>query len=261
MELEVLMSCMNERDFSKIDQANLSNVKTLIINQTDKDEILRLDDKHRMINTTTKGLSISRNIAINNSEAEICLLCDDDERLIDDLQNVIINAYKELEDADIVAFGIIGRKNKFKKKIKRLSKLELLKLSSVQISFKRESIVNKICFDPYLGAGTGNGAGEENKFLLDAYRQGKKIYYYATDILVLNDEGSNWFNGFNEEYFYKRGSTTRYVYGALFSIIYSFYFILTKHSLYNKDISMVNAFFYWHKGMIENKIQKEKNNH
>ena len=51
----------------------------------------------------------------------------------------------------------------------------MLRVCSCQITFKRASIIdNKLIFDVKLGAGTGNGAGEENKFLLDCYDKGLK---------------------------------------------------------------------------------------
>ena len=120
MYLEVLMSCMNKKEFSIIEESNLKDVNTLIVNQCDKDEQLPLDSKHRVINTTSRGLSVSRNIAIDNANGDICLLCDDDEIFIDDLAEVIQDAYDKIQDADIIAFKVCNWPEVFGKKKKRL---------------------------------------------------------------------------------------------------------------------------------------------
>ena len=258
MYLEVLMSCMNKKEFSIIEESNLKDVNTLIVNQCDKDEQLPLDSKHRVINTTSRGLSVSRNIPIDNANGDICLLCDDDEIFIDDLAEVIQDAYDKIQDADIIAFKVCNWPEVFGGKTKRLSKIELLKISSVQISFKRKSVLGKIKFDSFLGAGTKNGSGEENKFLLECHKIGLKIYYMPIDILSLIENESTWFSGFNEDYFYKRGYTTRYIYGLPFSILYNLYFVLSKRKIYRNDTTFNKAAYYLFKGMKDNCIMKQK---
>lgn len=257
MNFEVLLSCMNRDEFSIIESSNLKNVNTLIINQCDSDEEIDLDEKHRIINTSTRGLSISRNIAIDNAIGDICLFCDDDEILISNLEEQITNAYEKITDADIIVFKISNKKKKLKEKIKKLSIFELLRVSSVQISFKRESIKGKIKFDYLLGAGTPSGSGEENKFLIECYRAGLNIYYMPIDILTLNDSESTWFSGFDKEYFYRRGYVTRYIYGLFFSVIYAMYFLVSKIEMYRRTTSFLNANYYMFKGIIDNCMKNE----
>ncbi|MBO4732897.1 MAG: glycosyltransferase family 2 protein, partial [Clostridia bacterium] len=66
MKVEVIMSCMNQTDGSIIDNSNLSNENVLVVNQVQdaQEKLLELNTKHRMINTPTRGLSVSRNIAL-----------------------------------------------------------------------------------------------------------------------------------------------------------------------------------------------------
>ena len=258
MSLEVLLSCMNQEKFSIIEDSNLTNIDTLIINQCNREEEIILDDKHRVINTMTVGLSVSRNIGLENARREICLLGDDDETFVDGLEDIVLNAYKRIKNADIIIFKAANWPEVFKGKAKRLSKLELLKVSSVQISFKRKSVVGKVKFDSFLGAGTPNGSGEENKFLLECYKKGLKIYYVPVEILTLRDAGSTWFKGFDEGYFYRRGYTTRYIYGLGFAIVYAVYFIIMKRNLYKSNLSMERAFYYLFKGIRDNCIPKQK---
>lgn len=255
MSVEVLLSCMNEKDYSIIEKSNLKNVSTLIINQT-KEEVNRESDniKHRMIISNTKGLSNSRNLALKNAKEEICILADDDEYFYDSFSAVIESVYKNRNDADIIVFDIKGKNSNLGNQGRLLKKWELLKVSSVQITFRRESVQNKFFFDPLLGAGTGNGSGEENKFLLECYKRGLKIYYEPIEILALKESESSWFKGYDKEYFYNRGASTRYIYGFLFSVFYGIYFIITKYQLYTNNITLREALFNLIKGIYENKL-------
>jgi len=249
---------MNKKEFSIIDKSNLSMVNTLIINQCDKEGYLFIDEKHRVINTKTRGLSVSRNLALHNTDADICLLCDDDECFVNDLEKKIINAYHSIPEADLIIFKITDRVDKFGGMKKKLSKLELMRVSSVQISFRVSSVVGKVDFDQLLGAGTPNGSGEENKFLLDCYSKKMKIYYVPVGIATVEQQESTWFCGYNDNYFYKRGSMTRYVYGFPFAVLYAMYFSLTKKKIYGADSTMWEAFSYILKGIIDNNVGKQK---
>lgn len=257
MKFEILMSCMFQKDYSIIEKSNLENVNVIIINQTDvdKEEILRLNELHTIVNSPDRGVSVSRNKAIEYTNSDICLICDDDECFVQDIEDKVTNAYKEIPDADIIIFKMINRKTKLGEKKRRLKRLELMRVSSVQISFKTQSIKNKIFFDTKLGAGSGNGAGEENKFLLDCYRKGLKIYYYPVEIASIVQGASTWFFGYNSKYFYQLGSVTRYTYGFWFSLIYMTYFCFTKEKIYMKEISMFKALESAYKGIAENRLK------
>lgn len=141
--------------------------------------------------------------------------------------------------------------------IYKLSRLEVLKVSSLQISFKKKSIEDKnIRFDTKLGAGSGNGAGEENKFLLDAYDNGLQIYHYPVNIANMMERESTWFKGFDEEYFYNRGASTRYILGFWQSCAYALYFVIFKYKMYKNNTSFISALKNIFQGIAENKISK-----
>ena len=243
MKVEVLLSCMHEKDFSLIKQSNLQEVNVLMVNQCDagKEEMIVNGEKHRMLRTHTRGLSVSRNLAIAKSEADICVFADNDEVFVDNLVMKVKQAYEQIVDADIIIFRIFNFHRRLGKVTKRLKKLDLLHVCSLQITFRVSSIKNNICFDKNLGAGTGNGALEENKFLLDCYKAGLKIYYVPVDIATLRDGESTWFRGFDEEFFFNRGKTTRYIFGAPFALLYGAYYLVRKIPEYKKDVSLWRA--------------------
>lgn len=244
MNLEVIISCMYQKDNSIINSSNLKDISTLVINQCDieDDNIININKIHRILNTRTRGLSISRNLGIVNSKENICVISDDDETFIPNLKEIVLGAYEECKDADIIAFMLKNHQCSLGNSVKKLNKLTLLKIASCQITFKRQSVLSKkIFFDEKIGSGTGNGAGEENKFLLDCYKSGLKIYYYPAYIATLNDSASKWFHGYDEKYFFNDGKTNRYVMGFALGLCYSIYFLISKRKLYNKHITFWKA--------------------
>lgn len=239
MKFQVILSCMHNKDFSIIERSGLGNVNTLVINQCDTNADYKVEEGiHTMIYTATRGLSVSRNMAIDNSDADICLVSDDDEFFVPDLEKLVVDAYEKFPQADLIVFRMVNRSTKLGDKPKKLSKLELLRVSSWQISFKLASVKGKVAFDTNLGAGTKNGAGEENKFLLDCYRAGLSIYYVPIKIAAVAQESSTWFHGYDRRFFFNRGKTTRYILGLPLSLLYAVHYLVTKRRRYTKDISV-----------------------
>ena len=263
MKLEVLISCMNQNGGILLKKSNLNNVSALIVNQCDEKEerCVEIDEIHRMIVTNQRGLSRSRNMAIAHAKGDIVLLCDDDERFCDELEHRICKAYEEVKEADVIIFNMINIPRKLGGKIKKLNRLDLLKVASVQISFKLDSVRNQVAFDVNLGAGTGNGAGEENKFLLDCAKKGLKIYYYPLEIASVAQEKSTWFKGYTEEFFYQRGQTTRYTYGFAMSALYALYYAVRKRKMFEPNINSWKAFLLMMNGVLSNKLSNENVKH
>lgn len=254
----ILLSCMYEKDKEIIKRSNIQS-NCVIINQCDEDkkEQVKIKDNKTClwINSKERGLSKSRNMAVETSKADICLIADNDEIFDDDVEEKILKAYQELPQADIIVFNLHNKPTKLKNKIYGLRRLECLRVCSLQISFKRNSVIeNNLKFDIKLGAGTGNGAGEENKFLLDAYDKGLKIYHYHINIARMVENESTWFSGYNEEYFYKHGITIRYILGFRLSCLYAVYFLVFKYGLYKREINFFSAVKNMFFGILTNKL-------
>lgn len=270
MNLEVLISCMNQQDM-KI--AGRTGIRTcaLIINQCPQAE--HSDDASsntcyaqnsscgniRMLNTNTRGLSKSRNLAIQHAVGDVCLLCDDDEQLDSSYEDTILKAYVALPDADIICFRISNQPSRLKQKTQRLTKWTAMRIASWQITFRRESIINSgIRFDENMGAGTGNGGGEEVKFLRDCIKAGLKAYYVPKSIGTVAQMESTWFKGFDRDFFYKRGVANRYMLGLPIAILYAIYYSYVKRNLYKEYVTPWQSFKYTLDGILANDISKQK---
>lgn len=197
-------------------------------------------------------------MAIANSRGDICLLCDDDEVFEPDYEEKILNAYGILPQADMIIFKMRGRAPSFPDKIRRLYFPLTMKVSSWQISFRRERLINSgIRFDELLGAGTGNGAEEELKFLLECQRAGLKIFYVPQEIATVAQETSTWFRCFDTRFFENRGATTRYILGRPLAMAYGAYYVIRKRKLYRSDISPWKAWRALCQGVRQNPIGKQ----
>ncbi len=259
MKFEILLSCMHQTNTEIVEKSNIKGNVT-VINQCDHQDYQEFQTANgiaRFYSVTDRGLTKSRNLAIEKSDAAICLLCDDDEIFVDGYEKRVIDSYESLKDADVIIFKMVNRPSSFSDKIQRLKFPKIMKVSSWQISFRRESLIEKgICFDILLGAGTGNGGEEELKFLLDCQRAGLVIYYVPIEIASVAQAESTWFNGFDEKFFVNRGATTRYILGYFLSSLYAVYYVIRKRSMYIKDISTLSAFRAIFKGIRENRITK-----
>ena len=270
MNLEVLISCMNQQDMKIAEQTGIQT-DVLIINQCPQAEYS--DDASsntcyaqnsscgniRMLNTDTRGLSKSRNLAIQHAVGDVCLLCDDDEQLDSSYEDTILKAYEALQDADIICFRIANQPSRLKQEMQRLTKWNAMRIASWQITFRRESILKSgIRFDEDMGAGTGNGGGEEVKFLRDCIKAGMKAYYVPKSIGIVAQTESTWFRGFDRDFFYKRGITNRYMLGLPVSILYAAYYTMVKRDLYKEYVTPWQSFKYTLDGIISNDIAKQK---
>lgn len=272
MNLEVLISCMNQQDMKIAEQTGIQS-DALIINQcpqleysddasSDRNTFSVQNSSRgniRMLSTNTRGLSKSRNLAIQQAVGDVCLLCDDDEQLDSSYEKIILNAYEVLPKADIICFRIANQPSRLKQKEQRLTKWTAMRIASWQITFRRESIINsEIRFDENMGAGTGNGGGEEVKFLRDCIGAGLKAYYVPNSIGTVAQTESTWFKGFDRDFFYKRGVTNRYMLGLPVAILYAIYYSYVKRNLYKAYVTPWQSFKYTLDGILADDISKQK---
>ena len=260
MKLDILLSCMHQENTDIITRTGITG-SAVVVNQCGREGEQSVPTDRgavRWIDTTDRGLTRSRNMAIEASGADICMLCDDDEVFSEDYERRILDAYGALPQADVIIFTVGNWKNPFGTQTRELKFPQTIKASSVQISFRRESLVRSgVRFDPLLGAGSGNGAEEEMKFLLDCQRADLRIFFVPAEVASLNTRDSTWFQGFDEAFFYNRGATTRYILGYPMALAYGCYYLLRKYPLYKDTISPAKALRNLLRGMGENKITKQ----
>lgn len=250
MSLEVLISCMHEKDCSIVSRTNVQT-DVVVVNQCDKDLVEEYtfvnkknkECKAKFIHTRERGLSRSRNMALRNATAELCLICDDDEELVDDYETIIEEAFQNSKQADIIAFNITRPRRKPFKTIDILSYFEALKVSSVHITFRRNRVLEKnIQFDVLLGSGSGNGGGEDTRFMRDCKDNKLSIWSNPSYIGTLKNTGESlWFKGYDEKFFVDSGWSTRRVFGDCFSVFKLLHFAIIHWKEYKNNVGFFNA--------------------
>lgn len=251
MTISVLISCMHQKDTGIVKRSNV-RTNAVVVNQCDRNStesslFTDADGKsHRLsfICTKERGLSRSRNMAIDNSEDDICLIMDDDETLVNNYENIITDAYRKYSDADVIVFNVDAHDGKvYAKNPHKVDFLSALKVTSSEISFRRKSILDRqIHFDVEMGSGTGHGAGEENAFLYECLRKGLRIQYVPHKIAALDlTSESQWFKGFTEKFFLQRGWATERYMGKAMATLYTLYYVVRKRNMYKQDCTIWKA--------------------
>jgi len=211
--VEVLVSTMNQRNTDIAGKMNLSS-NCLIINQSDfENKEISQEDNYtiKFFSYHERGLSRSRNRALDNASGDLCIFADDDLIYDSNYVEKIKTAYSSLPDADIIIFNVPSKNSKRPSNIRynttRLGFLDTMKVASYQISFRRRSIIkNNIRFNVLFGAGSRYYCGEENIFLYKCLNKKMVVYHYPTRIAEVEQNTSTWFNGYDKEYFISRGA-------------------------------------------------------
>ena len=249
-KIAILLSCMHQKDAAIVGRSGIET-DVVVVNQCDEDSVQQStftnsrgeECQLRFVKTTERGLSRSRTKAIAESDAEICVVCDDDEQFLPSYAHIISQAYDAHPEADVIAFRIDGAGKTYPSREKRVGYLGALRIWSLQITFRRQAVVSVgIRFDEEMGSGTGHGGGEENAFLYSCLRHGLKIHYVPQTIAALDEKSaSQWFDGFTEKFFLNRGWQTERYMGKASATLYALYYTVSKHSLYRTDCTFLKA--------------------
>lgn len=256
----VLISCMFQ-DESIVERTGVQT-NVVVVNQCDEECVREYDFQNKVgrtchvkfISTCQRGLSRSRNMAIKNCSDDICLICDDDELLVDNYEDIILQQYLMHPNEQCITFALLRKDivKHYPKKGGYLGFKESLHISSHQITFRRRFLVDKsIVFDQKMGSGTGNGGGEENKFIIDIKKSGAKIFFVPEVIATVNPGASQWFDGYTTKYFLDRGWVVRRLFGGIIGYIYMWANIYLHRKDFTKDgITLYDVIRCFHKGFF-----------
>ncbi len=206
------------------------------------------------INTTERGLSKSRNMALRYATADICILADDDMIYKDGYPTMIMESFEKNLQKAVLIFQVEGIERKYKNyptKIRSLNFLNAMKVSSVEVAFRREVIIkNNLFFDELFGAGTRFLMGEENIFISRLLKRKLKGLFIPKIIANLHIGNSSWFSGYNEDYFIGKGAAfTALKSGMTWLLILQF--ALRKRYRYKGIMRMSTAIKLMHQGKKE----------
>lgn len=258
-KVELLISTMDKKDITDV-QALHIQTEAVVVNQCDRDGCWEKEtDGHHIcwVDSSERGLSKSRNTALDAARGDIVVLCDDDEEFVDDYQHIIFEAFEKHPRADLIAFQVEGIEREFKsypQQGKKLNYLSSLSVSSVEIALRRESVTGKhIRFREEFGSGAKYKMGEENIFLYDCLKNGLKIYYEPQSIARLHMGDSSWFNGFDEKYFLDRGAVYYELFGSVWGKMMLVVFAAKNYRRFKSEMPLAPALKQMFEGFKERK--------
>lgn len=200
-KVEFLISTMYRTDLEFLTpmfkHLDVSELNILIVNQTTKDKLLSSASEHiRVINSFDKGLSKSRNLALEHTNADIAIIADDDVEYQANTLTIVENAYQLFPEAALISFqylrenGSLGKIYQ-KESSYQNSKLHKQSLSSIEISCRPKILKQYgIAFHTCFGLGARFVCGEEQVFRDDIIRKGHKVAYVAKPIAMHSGQTS-----------------------------------------------------------------------
>ena len=175
-KFEILCVTMHQHDFSKINEMNIHS-SIVFANQADSTSYVEEEyegHKLKMITTSTRGVGNNRNLSLVYASADICLLSDDDMNYVDNYEEIILNAFEKLPNADVIIFNIESTDKagvRQPNQITRVAKFHRWSRNSYggpRIAFRLKSIQNKnIWFTQLFGGGAKYSHGEDTMFIND----------------------------------------------------------------------------------------------
>ena len=190
--LEILLATMRKTSLSFLSDMfaydDFSDAKILIINQTDKEELLVSDNERiKVVNSFQKGLPQSRNMAIANATGDICLIADDDVTYVKDYKEIIHSAFEKHINADIITFQMNDNEGQLFRAYQNITlhnEHTIYTANSVVIAFRLACVKQKVSFNPYFGLGAKFEVADEYVFLRNALKAGLSIYFEPKVILA-----------------------------------------------------------------------------
>lgn len=262
-DIEILISTMNQTslDFllSIFPFKHFSSYNILIINQFENTTLSSGFLTVRVINSTERGLSKSRNLALENANGKILMMTDDDVIFQNNFIEKVVAAYNKFENATVINFCAIKEKGASLKKYpvnskQELNAFEVFNISSIEMTINKEKLNSAgVRFDENFGLGSSFEMGEEAVFLFDLKYKEQQIAFEKQ--IIVKHEGltsSNKIDVLHKYYIYgavlKRTLRTNFVFWLMLKL----FFDLRQKKL--KMSSFLHAVNYAKKGQkkVEN---------
>lgn len=211
MKIQSLISTMHQNDLSIYDRMNIQT-DALVINQCNehrKESIQIGDTTFQMYSFSERGVGLSRNNALMRSDADICLMADDDMVFLDGYERTVLDVFGIHAKADVIIFNLIEDPvvRYVTKRPMVVNQLNFMRFGAARLAFRRKKILKHgITFNLLFGGGTSFSAGEDTLFLKQCLDAGLKIIAVPEAIASLETtRESTWFKGYNEKYFCDKG--------------------------------------------------------
>jgi len=243
-DLEILISTTNRNSLDFLIPmfpfGHFSAFSILIINQTSRDKVLFSDfPSVRVINSFEKGLSKSRNLAIQNANKEIALFADDDVIYTKGFDKQIVDAFNALKSSVITfnhqRIGLFHPQNPATKHYLHNFKT-IWNVCSIEIAVKTEEIRNaRIGFNEQFGLGSYFETAEELLFMRGVLRHKIQASYFPVVVVSHAMLSSGEAQG-SDKLIFARAALSYHLYKQLaYFWLPKYLFFLYRHRLISKN--------------------------
>ncbi len=251
MKVEVLVATMHQNDHSLLQKMNIQT-DAVIANQCQRNEYKEIETKFnnivKIISTKTKGVGINRNFALLYASKDILLFADDDLVYDDNYEGLILQAFNDNPEADMIIFNVKGAGRPITK-AHRVRWYNFMRYGTVRIAIKRQSLQKaNVWFSSLFGGGAKYSAGEDSLFLRDCLA--KKLKIFATPVTLCkldNSRPSTWFDGYNKKFFYDKGVLYNHISKKLAKLLCIQYLI--RHKKARQEMGFFTAYKEMKKGI------------
>lgn len=214
MELQVLVATMDRTDDSLVETMQFQR-PAIIANQCGHWRNREYEHEFgtvQLLCSDTKGVGINRNLALLTATADILLFADDDITYYDPTLQGVVDAFRELPQADVIFFGMdmtrggeITEKRHCKTQRRHL--FNSMRYGTYRIAIRREAVQrHRLRFSHLFGGGCLYGSGEDTLFIADCFRAGLTVYSHSYVLGQCAKDSSSWFTGYNGKFFYDKGA-------------------------------------------------------
>lgn len=217
MRLSIFVSTMRMQGDALIDRLQAEGLPVSFINQCDSAGEREMRGL-KIFDINERGLSRSRNAALDRADGDLLWLCDDDLIFAPDCEKTILRAFSEHPDADALMFEVVceteGRKNRPIGEEHTLAISNAMRYPTFQYVFRTEFLKKTgIRFDTRFGSGSEYSSGEDSLFTAALLRAGAKIIAVPLTVARVEHTDSAWFRGFDEKYRHDKGALFRCLFG------------------------------------------------
>lgn len=258
MTFQYLISAVGKDEKELVEGMHLQS-DAVLVNQCDKDgehsttyDFGRVD----IIEQSGRGVGLSRNTALENAVADICLFSDEDIEYYDNCVTKVTEAFSRHRDAAVIAFNMdvdARRRTYINETERRVGYLNYGRYPAYALAVSRKKINEAgIRFSLLFGGGARYSNGEDSLFLHDCLKKGLKIYAVTECLGRENYRESTWFKGYTDKFFFDRGVLYHFLYGRAAALL-GLRFLISNRQTMLKDTTLHKAYGLLKKGIAEGK--------
>lgn len=227
--LQMLISAVDKDSKSLLEQMNIES-DAILVNQFiktdggDFEEELQLNGHTvKVIGRREKGVGLSRNTALENSDHEIIQFADDDIVYDQGYAEKILKEFDDHPEADVIMFNVRaqeGRETYWNEDFAKVTWKNYGRYPAYAICARRDKLVSSgVKYSLLFGGGAPYMNGEDSLFLHDCLKSGLSLYRTTVALGHEVSGESTWFNGYTDKFFYDRGVLYHFLYGSFASIL------------------------------------------